>query len=335
MKHWPRQALLGLICAALMACADNNAPDLSQATELAVPGAYFLADEPLCPPPQCFEVRIPVADDMQVSDDRVRVVLPKGYADQQKTWPVLYLLHDAPGDYRTWTETGAVFELIKDLPLIAIMPDGGGGNPGWYSDWEDGSFQWQSYHMGVMLPFLEAHLKVGTEPLRAIAGPSMGGYGAMYYSASYPGRFVAAAGFSGAVDFLHLDRVSALYAFLAGFSGVAPSNAIWGDPLSNYPRWQAQDPGTQVEGLRGMRILLSSGNGLPGGPYDNLPAGLPEYGIEPILLTMNQSFADTLAAAGIEHDTWFYGPGYHNWPYYRDAFIWALPQLLQALGVVG
>ena len=38
-------------------------------------------------------------------------------------------------------------------------------------------------------------------------------------------------------------------------------------------------------------------------------------------------------AAGVPVETLFYGPGYHNWPYYRDGFAWALPGLLEAIGV--
>jgi diacylglycerol O-acyltransferase/trehalose O-mycolyltransferase len=50
-----------------------------------------------------------------------------------------------------------------------------------------------------------------------------------------------------------------------------------------------------------------------------------------LIQMMNQSFAQTLADAGVEHQTWFYGPGYHNWPYYKDSFAWALPQLMDAI----
>lgn len=323
-----------LIAATLAACGEQGALAPSAQREApAFPGAYFLDDEPACPPPQCFEAHIPVPEDVAITDSRVRILVPEDYDRNPKSWPVLYLLHDAPGDFRSWTTLGEAYATLKDLPVIAVMPDGGGGSPGWYSDWEDGSYQWQSYHMEVLLPYVERHLRIQGDGARAIAGPSMGGYGAMHYSAAYPGRFNAAAGFSGAVDFLHLDRASALYAFLAGFSGVTPGPAIWGDPVTNYARWQQQDPGSRVEQLLGTRIFLTSGNGLPGGPHDNLPAGAPEYAIEPFLLMMNQSFANTLSAAGVPVDTWFYGPGFHNWPYYRDGFAWALPGLLQAIGV--
>lgn len=326
--------LLGVLL--LSACGGEGAPSAAaQSAEAALPGGYFLTDEPACPPPQCFEAHIPVPEDVIITDSRVRIILPKGYAHSTQSWPILYLLHDAPGDFRSWTERGGAYESLKDLPLIAVMPDGGGGQPGWHSDWEDGSFQWQTYHMEILLPYVEGHLRVLSDDKRAIVGASMGGYGAMHYSASYPSRFAAAAGFSGPLDFLHLERASALYSFLAGFTGVTPGPAIWGDPVTNYVRWRQQDPGARVENLLDTRIFLTSGNGLPGGPHENLPAGAPEYAIEPFLLLMNRSFADTLSAAGVEHETLFYGPGFHNWPYFRDGFAWVLPKLLDTLGADG
>lgn len=325
------KALLAITVIALAsACAENSALKASRLEQAGVPDAYAV-DDPACPPPRCFEATIPLPDAVQVTDNRVRIILPKDYADESRRWPVLYLLHDAPGDVTSWTVQGQVYATLEDLPVIAVMPDGGGGLPGWYSDWHDGSYQWETYHMEVMLPYLEQHLRVLGDGHRAIAGPSMGGYGTMRYSVAYPERFAAAAGFSGAVDFLHLDRASALYAYLASLSGVTPGEAIWGDPVQNYARWEAQDPGTHADQFLSTKVYLTSGNGMPGGPHENLPQGVAEYGIEPFLLIMNQSFADTLAATGVEHETWFYGPGYHNWPYYRDGFAWSLPKLMQAI----
>lgn len=329
MHQFLRGSLAMVLVVSLIACNSGDGANTSAVVD-DLERTYV--DDASCPAPRCFETRIPHPEDVQVSEDRVRIILPEGYDESSRSYPILYLLHDAPGDYLIWTQVGDVYSKLAEHDVIAVMPDGGGGIPGWYSDWLDGSYQWETFHMKVMLPFLESKLRVLGDGHRAIAGPSMGGYGAMRYSTAYPGRFVAAAGFSGAVDFLHLDRISTLYAFLASFSGVTPGQAIWGDPVQNYDVWEAHDPGTHVNNILDMRIYLTSGNGLPGGPHENLPAGAAEYGIEPFLLMMNQSFADTLAASGVEHETLFYGPGYHNWPYYRDAFDWALPKLLEAMG---
>lgn len=328
-----RIAALAVLAASLLSCKDSN--DSNDANRPAgssdlPPGVTYLADDPSCPAPRCFEVQIPHPDDVKVTDDHVRVTVPEGYADTNQRYPVLYLLHDAPGDYKSWTQLGDALGFLRDLDVIAIMPDGGGGNPGWYSNWEDGSFQWETYHIDVMMPFLEKHLRVLGDGHRAVAGPSMGGFGAMSYSARHPGLFAAAAGFSGAVDFLALEQASALVGFLANPVAGTPNGPIWGDPVTNYDRWQEQDPGTHVDGLAGMKIFLSSGNGLPGGPHEQLDS--PQlYAIEPFLLLMNTTFAQTLADAGVEHDTFFYGPGFHDWPYYRDSFAWALPKLMAVI----
>ena len=155
MKTAHRATLFALIAAAVSACSDTLELDRAPRAG-AIPGAVFLADDPACPPPRCFEAGIPVPADVTVTSNRVRIILPSGYEDTSRRWPVLYLLHDAPGDVTSWTVQGQVYDTLKDLPVIAVMPDGGGGNPGWYSDWEDGSFQWETYHMEVMLPYLAA-----------------------------------------------------------------------------------------------------------------------------------------------------------------------------------
>ncbi len=308
----------------LGACASD---ELESAAAGGVPAeARFLSDDAACTAPRCFELDVPVPVGVKITDNRVRVLVPEDYAVSGKRYPLLYLLHDAPGDYTAWTRLGHAQSVTAGLEVIVVMPDGGGGNPGWYSDWENGEFQWETYHIEVMMPYLERQLRVLGDGHRAVAGPSMGGHGAMYYSAVHPGLFQAAAGFSGAVDFLAVDRVSAL----AGGLLSMPPLSVWGDPLRNFAVWQAHDPGTQIDGLAGMKIYLAAGNGLPGGPHEQL--GSPQlYAIEPLLYVMNRSFAQALTRAGIEHETFFYGPGFHDWPYYADAFVWALPKLLDAI----
>jgi diacylglycerol O-acyltransferase/trehalose O-mycolyltransferase len=321
-----RSSIAGLTAAILLSLAGCSSSQETRSDAGLPENARYLADDPSCAAPRCFELDIPVPGDVHITDNRVRVLVPADYATSGKRYPLLYLLHDAPGDYTSWTRRGDAQALTENLDVIAIMPDGGGGNPGWYTNWHSGEFQWETYHLDVMMPYVEQQLRVLGDGHRAVAGPSMGGHGSMYYSALRPGLFQAAGGISGAVDFLVLDRGSALAASLLSM----PAGPVWGDPVTNFPMWQAHDPGTHIDGLAGMRIYLSSGNGLPGGPHDEL--GSPQlYAIEPLLYVMNLSFAAALSRAGIEHETFFYGPGFHDWPYYRDAFAWMLPKLLAAI----
>lgn len=319
----------GLVAAVLLAACGSSDGDGGGSGGSSLPRDAYAVDDDACPAPRCFEFAVPLPEGVTITDNRVRVIVPEGYATSGKRYPLLYLLHDAPGDYKSWTRLGKAMEYLKDLDVIAVMPDGGGGNAGWYSDWEDGSFKWETYHLRVMMPFIEQRLRGLGDGHRAVAGPSMGGYGSMIYSAKNPGLFEAAASFSSPVDFLHLDRVSALYTFLGNPIAGTPNGPIWGDPVTNYARWQEQDPGTNMDGLRDMRILVASGNGLPGGPHG--VASPQYYLIEPLVLLMSQSFAGATANAGVDTRTLFYGPGYHDWPCFLDGFAWALPQLMERI----
>lgn len=320
---------LALLLAALAGCSGSSDGNGSNAGSGLPPEARFVADDPSCPAPRCFELDIPLPPGVNVTDNRVRVIVPQGYATSGKRYPLLYLLHDAPGNYLSWTQLGGAAGLLKDLEVIAVMPDGGGGNPGWYTDWESGEFQWERYHIDVLMPYVEQRLRGLGDGHRAVAGPSMGGFGAMSYSARHPGLFKAAAAFSSPVDFLHLDRISALYSFLGNPIAGTPNGPIWGDPLTNYAVWQAHDPGTNIAGMAGMTLLLSSGNGLPGGPHG---VAAPQfYAIEPLVLLQSMSLAQAAANAGVDTRTLFYGPGYHDWPCFLDGFNWALPQMMAAI----
>src|SRR5438128_1855963 len=60
---------------------------------------------------------------------------------------------------------------------------------------------WETYHMRELIPWIDSHYPtVADRSGRAIAGLSMGGFGAMTYAAKHPDLFAAAGSFSGAVD---------------------------------------------------------------------------------------------------------------------------------------
>lgn len=327
----PRFAPL-LALALLSGCSASAGSASHDLTPVAgVPaGATFLTDDPSCTAPRCFEIQIPVPDNIKITDNHVRILLPENYATSGKRYPVLYLIHDAPGSYKSFTQNGDAQMLTRGLEAIAVMPDGGAGNPGWYSDWVDGEFQWESYHINVLIPWVDANLRTLGDGHRAIAGPSMGGYGSMAYSARHPGMFAAAAAFSGAVDFLAINQLSATVGYLSHSVSGAPNDPIWGNPLTNYSVWQDHDPATHIDGMAGMKIYLACGNGTVGGSHEDLSH--PElYSIEPLIQVMNSALAQKLTDAGVEHRTLFYGPGYHDWPYFRESFAWALPQLMSAI----
>ena len=73
------------------------------------------------------------------------------------------------------------------------------------------------------MPWVDATYRtVAAKRGRAIAGLSMGGYGALSYAARHPGTFAAAASFSGALE--------------------VGSAAAWGVRSGNKARWRAHLP---------------------------------------------------------------------------------------------
>lgn len=282
-----------------------------------------------CPPPRCATIAVPVTLGLKVPDNHVRVILPVAYSDSE-TYPVLYLLHGAGGSYTEWTDNTDVVSFSSAYRVIIVMPDSGkNANAGWYADWFDGSRQWESFHINDVIGYIEANYHGNGK--RAVAGLSMGGYGAMYYAASHPGMFKAAAEFSGAVDIRYLGPVVGV-----AFGGLhdafgTPNSNVWGDPITHGANWAAHNPTDLVAFLKGTKLFLACGNGLPGGTHED-PSNPGSYFIEGGAYQMNVSFLRALTVAGIPHTDRFYGAGQHTWPYWQDDLHWALPQIMTALG---
>ena len=102
-------------------------------------------------------------------------------------WPVLYLLHGGLGSYVDWTESSDVERLTRPMDVLVVMPDA--GRLGFYADWwNHGAGNkpgWETFHLTELRQIVERGLGAGDQ--RAIAGLSMGGFGAM----SYAGRHLS------------------------------------------------------------------------------------------------------------------------------------------------
>jgi S-formylglutathione hydrolase FrmB len=247
----------------------------------------------------------------------VRVLLPARYrADPRRRYPVLYLLHGAVSDYRSWTRFGHAAAISARTPLIVVMPDG--GPVGWYTDWYRGARRvqprWETYHVAELVPWIDATYRtIAARRGRAIAGLSMGGYGALSYAARHPGTFAAAASFSGALE--------------------VGSPDAWGPRSANAARWRAHLPISIAARLRSLALVeLRTGDGRPG-PLDprGTRPGCPACALEGVLHTSNVRLHRRLRALGIRHVWDDYGPGTHDWPYWRRDLRETLPDLVAAL----
>ena len=296
------------------------------------PGPYFVTDV----------VPLPATVDPTYLDSRVDVALPAGYCTSRLRYPVVYLLHGAGDTYRSWEANTDLVAFLTahqaQYPYIFVMPDGGhDAGAGWYSDWLDGSRQYETFHVEVLRRYVDASYRTRPDDL-AIAGLSMGGFGALSYAARHPGLFKVAASFSGALDMLYGAPASgAAFTELHSRYGT-PDARVWGDQSADEASWAAHNPASLAPKLAGTRLLLASGTGTPGGAQGDAlyPAGGPfdpgGYAIENTIFQMNLSLVRALDQAGVPYTADFYPGGYHGWPYWQADLHWALPLVAQSLG---
>ncbi|HZR81365.1 MAG TPA: alpha/beta hydrolase family protein [Candidatus Binatia bacterium] len=295
---------------------------------VAVGGFTAATARAACETDRCIDVDVPLPDGVTVPQNRVRILLPADYGASGRRYPVLYLLHGAGDTFETWTENTDVEEFSAQFPIIIVMPDGGRNeNAGFYSDWVDGSRQWETFHTSVLRRYVDRNFRtLASRSHRALAGLSMGGFGAMSYAARHRDLFAAAASYSGAVD----TRLST-GGFNIFFVGGIVSSGVWGDPVTNEVVWRAHNPTDLAARLRGTALFVATGNGEKGGPLPDIDAP-SAYGAEKIIFQTNENFVQALEGAHVRATLDFYGGGYHGWPYWQRELHWSLPQILQIIG---
>jgi S-formylglutathione hydrolase FrmB len=258
-------------------------------------------------------------------DTHIRVLLPEGYnAKARRRYPVLYLLHGASDDYRSWSDKAHVEKVVGPLPLIVVMPDGGRG--GFYSDWYNdgagGPPQYETFHVRRLIPWIDSHYRtIAARRGRAVAGLSMGGFGTMSYAARHPDLFSAAAAFSGAVDTNTQGGIAVISA--APFLNDTPQGSVFGPRATQEVRWRGSDPVDLADNLRGLQLTIRTGNGQPGGPFGGGPDAV-EAGVH----EMSVNLHNRLDELGLPHVWEDYGPGAHDWPYWERDLTRTLPDLM-------
>jgi S-formylglutathione hydrolase FrmB len=199
------------------------------------------------------------------------------------TLPVLYFLHGLPGSATDLAGTGleanldAAFVSGRLAPFVVVSPDGnsiGASDPEW-ADSVDGTVGLESFVTGELISAVEGSNR-RSRANRAIAGFSMGGFGAMNLALRHPdlyGQLVSIAGY------FHLDDPSHVF-------GSDPANLV------------ANTPDQHVSAAARLRVMLTDGS-------DDT---------EPVVAGETQRFGALLRRAG-QHPTVLITPGTHNWTY--------------------
>jgi S-formylglutathione hydrolase FrmB len=171
------------------------------------------------------------------------IYLPPGYDEEgARRYPVVYLLHGLGGRGTDWLAMGGLAATADRLigageipPVIVVMPDGADS---WYVDSAavGGPGDYQTAIGRDLIAHVDATWRTAAHRGgRAIAGLSMGGYGALRLAFMRPDMYTAVAGLSAAVfpDVATADAApGGLGIFRAAFG--APFDPVRFDRLNVY-----------------------------------------------------------------------------------------------------
>ena len=208
------------------------------------------------------------------SIDRERdvvVYLPPGYDASDRSYPVLYLLHGAGGDERTWIDRQQANVILDNLiadgkvePFIVVMPYGyttrleEGQRRRGAADYKTDMEEFAVDFISDLIPQVESRYRVlADREHRAIAGLSMGGGQALAIGLTHPELFNAVAGFSSAMQ------------------------------IANNPDWGGVD----------MPAVLANADKI----NEHLDLLWIGCGTEDTLFNVNKAFSEQLTEHGVEH----------------------------------
>lgn len=141
------------------------------------------------------------------------IVLPTGYEQSDAAYPVLYLLHGYMQNYTVWGRNlGAAFYARTLGDMILVMPDAGNT---WFVNYAasaSGKDRWEDYLINDVISHVDANFRTVTRREgRAIAGLSMGGFGAFSLGLRHPEMFISLGSTSGSLSYAR-DRAQLIEA---------------------------------------------------------------------------------------------------------------------------
>lgn len=259
--------------------------------------------------------------------------------------PTLYMLNGAGGgeDSATWRARTDAYEFFDDKNINVVSPIGGKWS--YYTDWrqEDpvlGVNKWKTFITEEIPPLVDAAL--GTNGVNAIAGLSSSGTSVLQLAIAKPGLYRGVAAYSGCAQTSDPIGQTFVKQVVELYGGGSTLNMYGPD---NDPMWVENDPLVNAEGLRGLDLYISNGNGLPG-QYDNLD-GPDINGRVPTLANQiivggvieaatnycSHNLQHKLGQLGIPATYNFRDNGNHSWGYWDDDLKDSWPVLARSLGI--
>lgn len=156
-------------------------------------------EAPIPPGLQTVEIFSPAVDRRMKFD----IVLPENYYQSAERYPVLYLLHGYMQNYTVWGRNLAAAFYARNLDdLILVLPDAGNS---WFINYASSEAgkkdNWEDHIIEDVIAHVDANYRTeARREGRAIAGLSMGGFGAFSMGLRHPERFISIGSTSGALS---------------------------------------------------------------------------------------------------------------------------------------
>lgn len=275
-------------------------------------------------------------------DIPLSVLKPK---DTSKPRGVFYLLNGAGGgeDAATWAAKTDYAQFFASKNVYVVTPIGGAFS--YYTDWQRddpvlGRNKWQTFLTKELPPLIDKQFK--TTKTNGLAGISMAGTSVLNLAISAPRLYRSVAGYSGCAR--TSDPIGQSYIkMVVGDRGGGNVVNMWG-PVGG-PGWIANDPYINAARLRGTKVYLTAGSGLPG-RNDTMGAklvnndplalanqvvvgGLIEGGVN----LCTQQMAQRLAQLRIPAKVMLRPTGTHSWGYWQDDLERTWPMIARDLRV--
>lgn len=226
-----------------------------------------------------------------------RILLPEDYPNSQLRFPVLYLLHGLFGSIENWTDLTSTAENPARHSLIIVMPE---GENGWYTDGNSNEDKYESYFIKELIPNVDEEFRtIPNAEGRAVAGLSMGGYGAFKFALKFPQLFEFAASISGAFD--------------------APK---WCNEFEG-PDWEEfrisisrifAGADSKIRADNNLSLITEN---LSDAEIENLPFLYFDCGMNDDFIAANEKLSRLFEKTGVNHE--FHAlPGGHDWEYWNE-----------------
>ena len=222
----------------------------------------------------------------------VTVLLPTGYSESDKRYPVLYLLHGGGQDHTVFATRGW-FGAQASRGIIIVTPNAG---ESWYvNSVVDPKARYEDFIVKDLVSYIDSNYRtIATRQGRSVAGVSMGAWGAMLLGLKHHQLFGAVGALS--APFL-ISRQS------PNMDMTSREQQTFGKPGS--PERLERDPITLLAAI----------------PVESVPVLYLASGNQDIFVIDNRRFVERLTERKIPYEYREVSPRGHSWDLWDDQLV--------------